>query len=185
MIKKHSTLIVLVALTLFILEGLFQTIIGAYLTGWQFYFGAALVLLYWILYFLKINRLRTLLGIGLTLGFLNIIEFTYYHLTFAFSWTPLGQAYTSIGFQPIVFIILAFFLVTNSSRVGELIRSISARNERELEESENNLIVKYRTSLQNENMEKLKSIVAHPNEYQKEYVCAARELIKMKRPVSH
>lgn len=177
MIKKYNTEIVLIVLTLFILEGIIQTTFYEYSTSWQFYSGAALTVLFWILYFLKISRLKTIIGIGLLLGFMNLIEFTYYHLTFALSWTPPGHVFTSIGFQPFIFLTLMFFILTNSKRVGELVRSFTARSNEEIKASENHLIQKFKIKLESENVEKLQSIIENPNNYQKEYVIAAQELL--------
>ena len=94
----------------------------------------------------------------------------YYHLTFAFSWTPLGNIYTSIGFQPVIFLILIFFVVNNSKQVGVLIGSIKSRSDEEISDSEKHLIQKYRAKLQYKNLETLQTIVEQPNDYQKEYV---------------
>jgi hypothetical protein len=181
MIKKYSLEIVLIVLSIFILEGLIQTFFGDYTTDWQFYVGAGILVLFWVFYFIKIRRLKTIVGIGLILGFLNIIEFTYYHLNFAFSWTPPGQIFTIIGFQPIIFFLLIFFLATNSKRVIELIGSITAKRDAEIEESGSHLIQKYRTKLQHEEIGKLKTIIEHPNNYQKEFVLAAQEIINDKK----
>jgi hypothetical protein len=180
MIRKYSAEIVLIVLTIFIIQGLFQTIIGDAYASWQFHFGAALTALLWILYFLKIKRIKTIIGIGLILGFLNIIEFTYYHLTFVFSWTPPGHIYTSVGFQPIIFFLLLFFVFTNSKRVIELIGSISSNDTEINKQSENLRVQKYQAKLKNANPEKLESIVSNPSDYQKEYVLAAQQLINNK-----
>lgn len=180
MIKKYSTEIVLVVLTMFILEGLFQTIIGNYSTGWQFYLGIVLVVLFWGLYFFKKNILKRILGMGLVLGFFNIIEFTYYHFIFGFSWSPPGQIFTSVGIQPFIFILFLFFLFTNSKKVISLLASLSTKSSEENEADQNFLIQKYRKKLRGEPLEKLKTIVDHPNDYQKEYILAAQELIDIK-----
>ncbi|PHR23170.1 MAG: hypothetical protein COA38_17290 [Fluviicola sp.] len=62
-----------------------------------------------------------------------------------------------------------------------MIGSITAKNDEEIEESENQLIQRYRAKLQHEEMGKLKSIIEHPNDYQKEYVLAVQKVIKDKK----
>ena len=177
MIKKYNIEILLIVLTLFILEGIIQTTFNDYSTGWQFYAGAVLTVLFWVFYYLKIKKLKTIIGVGLFLGFLNIIEFTFYHITFVFNWTPPGHVFTSIGFQPIVFLILIFFILSNSKQVLELITSFTSKNDQKLRDSENLLIQKFKIKLASENVQKLQSIIENPSNYQKEYVMAAEELL--------
>lgn len=177
MIRRYNTVIVITVLTLFVLEGIIQTTFNVYSADWQFYAGAILTLLFWIFYFLKLRKLKTIIGLGLFLGSLNIIEFTYYHFTFVISWTPPGHTFDSIGFQPIIFILFVFFVLANGKQVGELIQYFTSKSSEEIKDAENQLVSRFRLQLETENSEQLQSIIEHPDQYQKEYVTAAKEII--------
>ena len=111
MIRKYSDLIILLILWIVSIYSGILVATGQYEIGLQNYFGYSLLILITALRFLKVRKIKTVLGVFLIFGSLNLIQFTCSTVTFFLTWKPPGHEFT-FGIQPLSLFLLLFLALT-------------------------------------------------------------------------
>lgn len=176
MIRKYCDSIIISILWIFsIYSGILVTI-GQFEIGFQNYFGYVLLILITALRFLKVRKIKTILGVFLIIGSLNLIQFTCSTVTFFLSWTPPGQTF-SIGIQPISLFLLVFLVLANFSYISETILDLFSGDPKADLERQKLLDEHYYQQLRPLANDKLKEIFDNKSEYPYEQFKAAHRLL--------
>jgi hypothetical protein len=178
MFKKYSDLIILTIIWIVSIYSVISVIVNSYVIGVQNFIGYGLLIGISILRFLKIKKIKTILGIFLIVGSINAIQFTDSKITFIFTWTPFGQRYSTFGIQPFSILLLIFFILINFSDFMRLLTDMFSEDPKILIEKQKRIAVRYYDELKNEKDSKLHDIVENKNTYQIEYVRIAQRLIE-------
>jgi hypothetical protein len=177
MIRKHYDLIILSIIWIISIFSVIYASLTSFEIGIQNYIGYGLLIIVSILRYYKVKKFKTILGVLLILGVLNVIQFTYATMTFIFTWTPPGHSYSSFGFQPLFMILVFFFVIINFS---DFMRFFT-EDPKIAQERQKMKIEKLYDELKNEKDTKLYEIVENKDMYQKEYVRAAQRLIEERK----
>jgi len=177
MVRKHSDLIIISILWIVSIYSVISVILYSYSIGIQNYIGFGLLIGISVLRFLRIKGFKTILGILLVIGSINAIQFTYFAMTFVFSWTPWGHRFSSFGIQPLSISLLIFLIIINFSDFMRLVNSLLAEDPKVLADRQKRIIEKYYSELKNEKDEKLNDIISNKSMYQIDYVKSAQRLI--------
>lgn len=174
---NKSSLYLLLVLTFLALEGIYQSTFGQYDINPPFFYSIAVTATCWILYFGKSKNLKTALFVALILGFLNIVSFTYYTVTFGYRIELNTASYSTLGFHPLLFFLLLYYIIANKTEAKAIIQSVTKGSSKEIEANSQGLKDRFKNKLKTESDEKLEKICQHPNDFQPEYVEAAKELL--------
>jgi len=176
MIRKYSDLIILSILWIVSIYSGILVATGQFEIGLQNYVGYGLLLLITALRFLKVRKIKTVLGIFLIIGSLNLIQFTVSTATFFLSWTPPGQSF-SFGIQPLSLILLLFLLLANFSYISQTILDLFSEDPKAALERQKQLDEHYYQELRLLTDDKLKEILDNKCDYPYEQFKAARRLL--------
>jgi hypothetical protein len=124
MIKRYSDLIVLTIIWIISIYSIILVFIKSYDIGIQNYIGFGFLILLTALRILQIKKFKTFLAILLLLGTFNAIQYTYSTVTLVFTFSPFGSNFSSLGIQPLSFVLLLFFIIANFSEVLSIINKL-------------------------------------------------------------
>jgi hypothetical protein len=183
MIKKYNDLIILAIIWIVSIYSVISVIVYSYEIGIQNYIGYGLLIGISILRFIKIKKIKTILGVFLIVGSINVIQFTYSAMIvfFSLSWPAYGDRTVSFGIQPLSTILLIFLIVVNRSDFIGLIANIFFEDPQIAIERRKRTAAKHYNELKSENDSKLQEIIDNKNMYQLEYVKAAQKLIEERK----
>jgi hypothetical protein len=181
MIRKHSDLIIISILWLVSIYSVISAILYSYEIGIQNYIGYGLLIGISVLRFFSNKRFNTLLGILLVIGSINAIQFTYSTVTFVFSWSPLGQRFSSFGIQPLSISLLIILIILNFSDFMRLINGLLSEDPKVAADRQKRLVERHYNELIDEKDDKLNDIIANKSMYQIAYVKAAQRLINERK----
>jgi hypothetical protein len=176
MIRKYSDLIILSILWIVSIYSGILVATGQYEIGLQNYFGYGLLILITALRFLKVRKIKTVLGVFLIFGSLNLIQFTCSTVTFFLTWKPPGHEFT-FGIQPLSLFLLLFLVFANFSYVSETILDLFSEDPKAALERQKQLDEHYYQELRQFTDEKLKEILDNKSKYPYEQFKAARRLL--------
>jgi len=176
MIRKYCDLIIISILWIVSIYSGILVATGQYEIGLQNYIGYSLLILITALRFLKVRKKKTVLGVFLIIGSLNLIRFTCSTVTFFFAWTPPGQRF-SFGIQPLSLILLLFLVLANFSYISETIIDLFSEGPKAALERQKQLDEQYYQELRLLTDSSLKEILDNKSEYPYEQFKAARRLL--------
>ena len=177
MIKKYNDLIILAIICIVSIYSVILAIVTPYDILIQNYIGYALLIGISVLRFFKIKWFKTILGILLVIGSINAIQFTYASVTFVFTWTPMGQRFSSFGIQPLSISLLIILVILNFSDFMRIVNSLFSEDPKAATDRQKLIAEKHYNELKNEKDDKLDDIIANKGMYQVDYVKAAQRLI--------
>jgi hypothetical protein len=177
MIKKYNDIIILVIIWIISIYSLIMVILKSYDIGLPNYLGYGLLATISVLRFYKVKKFKTILGVFLILGSLNVFQFTSFTMTMAFNWAPFGNSYSTFGIQPISFILMIFLIAFNFSSIIDLFDDLFAEDPKIKLEQQKRIATMNYEKLKDEKNERLQEIVANKNMYQIDYFKAAERLI--------
>ena len=88
----------------------------------QHYAGYGTLLLLTVLRLFNIKMIRTVIGLALIAGSMNLIQFTHAMMTVNLNWTPMGNNLTGIKFNPLCAVLFLFLIIANFSDFMALIK---------------------------------------------------------------
>jgi hypothetical protein len=121
-------------------------------------------------------KFKTILGVFLIFGTLNLIQFTCSTVTFFLTWKPPGHEFT-FGIQPLSLLLLVFLILANFSYVSETVFDLFAENPNAALERRKQLDEFYYQELRALSDDKLKEILDNKSDYPYEKFKAARRLL--------
>lgn len=121
LIKKYCDLIILTIIWIVSIYSIIIMVFESYNIVIQNYIGYGLLVVLSVLRFFEVKKFKTILGIFLIVGAINLIQFTYSTTSIVLSWTPLDHRFTSFGIQPLCSTLLVLFLIINFSEVIHLL----------------------------------------------------------------
>ena len=181
MIKKHIKIIILAIIWIVSIYSLTVAFFKNYEIGIPNYIGYGLLIVISILTALKIKKIKTVLGIFLVIGSLNLFQFTHSTITMAFTLSIFGNGYSSIGLQPLSFVLLIFFLALNHSDLTIILKKLFAPDPNTEMERKQNIENKFYEQMKSKPDNYLMEIAASKNDYQPEFVNAAKKVIKERK----
>ena len=176
MFRKYIDLIILSILWIVSIYSGILALTSQYEIGLQNYIGYGLLFIITILRFLKVRKIKTILGVFLIIGSLNLIQFTCSTVTFFLSWTPPGNEF-SFGIQPLSLFLLLFLVLTNFSFISETILDLFSEDPKVAQERQKQLDEHYYQELRLLTDDKLKDILDNKSDYPYEQFKAARRLL--------
>ena len=177
MIKKHSEIIILAIIWIVSIYSLTVAIFKNYEIGIPNYIGYGLLIAVSVLTVLKIKKIKTVLGIFLLIGSINLFQFTHSTVTLAFTLSIFGNGYSSIGLQPLSLALLIFFLVVNHSDLTLILKKLFAPDPNTEMERKQNVENKFYEQMKSKPDNYLMEIAGRKNDYQPEFVNAAKKVI--------
>jgi hypothetical protein len=181
LIKKYSDLIILTIIWIISIYSVIIAVVDSYNLAIQNYIGYGLLIGLSVLRFFKVKKFKTILGIFLIVGSINAIQFTYSTYNLVFTWTPLGQSFSSFGIQPLSLILLIFFIVANFSEVSLLWTDLFSEDPKVVVERQMNIAARHYDALKREDDSYLQEIIDNKNKYQIESFKAAKRLVEERK----
>jgi hypothetical protein len=174
MLKKNSDFFILLIIWIISVISLIMGILHSYQIGLQSYVGYGLLILISFFRFIRIRRFKTIFGVFLILGSLNVFQFTVSTIALNFGW---GKSQFPIGLQPLSLILLIFFVLINYPECRQFIDDLFSEDPKVIAQKEKKAKSKYHDALINEKDEKLQNIIENRNMYQVEYYNAAKSIM--------
>jgi hypothetical protein len=181
LIQKYSDLVILTIIWIISIYSVIIAVIDSYNIGIQNYIGYGLLIGISVLRFLKVKKFKTILGIFLIVGSINLFQFTYSTISLVLSWTPLGHRFLSFGFQPLSISLLIFFLIANFSEFIHLLTDLFSEDPKVEFERQKRIATRHYDALKNEKDSELQTIIDNKSKYQIESVEAAKRLIEERK----
>ncbi len=181
LIRKYSDLIILTIIWIVSIYSIIIVVLDSYNIVIQNYVGYGLLVGLSILRFFRVKKFKTILGIFLIIGSINLIQFTYSTTSLVLSWTPLGHRFTSFGLQPLSLTLLVFFIIINFSEVSHLLTDLFSEDPQVEIERQRNIDARHYEALKNKDDSYLQEIIDNKNKYQIESVKAAKKLVDERR----
>ncbi len=176
MFRKYCDLIIISILWIVSIYSGILVATGQYEIGLQNYIGYSLLFIITALRFLKVRKIKTVLGVFLGIGSLNLIQFTCSTVTFFLAWTPPGQEF-SFGIQPLSLFLLLFLILANFSFISETVLDLFTEDPIAAQERQKELDEHYYQELRLKTDEKLKEILENKIDYPYEQFKAAQRLL--------
>lgn len=175
MIKKFSELTILAIIWIVSIYSMIVAIFNNYEIGVPNYIGYGLLIAITILTARKFKKIKTVLGLFLLIGSLNLFQFTHSTITLFFTLPIFGNGNSSIGLQPLSFVLLVFFLVVNHSDLAAILKKILAPDPNTEMERKQNIENKFYEEMKSKPDSYLIGIIGSKNDYQPEFVNAAKK----------
>jgi hypothetical protein len=177
MIKKYNDLIILAIIWIVSIYSVIVAIVTPYDILIQNYIGYGLLIGISVLRFLKIKWFKTILGIILVIGSINVIQYTYETVTFVFTWTPMGHRFSSFGIQPLSISLLILLVILNFSDFMGIVNCLFSEDPKIAVDRQKRIAENHYNELKTEKDDKLQDIIDNKGMYRPDYVKAAQRLI--------
>jgi hypothetical protein len=174
MLKRNCDILILVIIWIIAGISIIVGVLNSYQIGLQSYVGYGLLIAISILRLICIKRFKTIFGVFLILGSLNVFQFTVTTFSLVFGWR---ESQFPIGLQPLSLILLIFFVVLNYSEWRQFIDDLFSEDPKIMAQKEKRISSKYYNILFNEKDDKLQNIIENKNMYQIEYFNAAKNIM--------
>ena len=181
MLKKYHDLVILSIIWIVSIYSLTISILNHYEIGIPNYIGYALLIGITILRIIKIRKVETVIGIFLILGSFNLFQFTHSTVTLFFTISIFGHGYSSIGLQPLSFVLLVLFIIMNFSVIQKLIKKYFGADPKIELERQQDIETRFYEELKDTSDSDLAEIIRNKDDYQLEYVRAAQKLLSERK----
>lgn len=124
-----------------------------------------------ILKVLRIPKTKTILGIALIFGYLNLIQFTDsdFFISFFFN------GFTFLGFQPVSFLAILGLLVLNVGSFRKILKNLfPEKSDNDIVQEREKMIEVFVLKFKDYQKDKLQKIVGQSNSFQVEAIIAAK-----------
>jgi hypothetical protein len=178
MLKMKNDVIILIIIWITAVISFIVSVLNSYYIGLQSYVGYVILVVLSFLRIIRLKRFKTVLGIVLILGSLNVFQFTVSRIGLHLG--P-GESHF-LDLQPLSLVLLIFFISFNYSECRQFIDDFFAEDPRITAQREKSVKAKHYNLLKNEKDERLQDIIENKNIYQVEYFNAAQRIMDERKP---
>ncbi len=172
--KKTIDTIILSALWIF---SIYTLSIAGSAIGTSNYIGFGLLAGLTVLKLLKARGFTILLAVSLLAGSLNLFQFTPSSVTVAFSFSPFGNGFSTLGIQPLCSTLFVLFAVAYFSEIRSFLQKDAGSESKSQQKPDERLVKFYYQRITAKSDRDLGEVISHEDKYQPEYFIAAQRLI--------
>jgi len=174
MMKKTVDTIILSTLWIFSIYTLF---IAGSTIGTSNYIGFGLLAGLTVLKLLKARGFTIVLAVFLLAGSFNLFQFTPATVTVAFTFSPFGNGFSTMGIQPLCSILFVLFAIANFSEIRSFLQKNAGSESKSKQKPDERLVKFYYQRITAKSDRDLTEVITHEDKYQPEYFIAAERLI--------
>ncbi len=174
--KKYTELSIIGILLISTVYSLITIQVTDYTVGVNFYLGLFVIILTCLIRVKKVKTSRYMLGIALLLGSFNLLAFS--HIEFGFGFSIAGLKI--LAFNPVIAILLLFYLFVNGSELNKLLGEATQPTEEEKKVQLEGDIERFKNRFSNKSIVELQEVIDNPDNYVETAVVAAKALIEEK-----